>query len=296
VLEARMAKATSLAAQTALQEAINADKQALTATSPFGTPPPFTKNTGTGSSKPAVIPPAASHDLQLASAQGSQASVLGNVGAVAKKHLEAELADLSAADKLIKTKYDTATGKARTQLFAALTSVENKMRTVRERIGKAIKDNRAAELQFAVDQAKDAVASAQAGSAAYDKAIAAEEKALRAQIKYLDARAKNSKLSLAERTKDVRLETADKKELASLLKQSAVNAGANETQFLSSFKDILSSFASNAVPAPASSGKTDTHLHDLVNESRKTNSHLKEIRTSTLFPATTYERGVAVAG
>jgi hypothetical protein len=262
-----------------------------TSKSPFTTPPPFTKNLGAAA---AVIPPLASHDIQLASANASRASALGNVGATAKRYLDAELADLQAADRLIKRKYESATGKARTQLFAALTSVENKMRAARKLIAKAIIDGRAAELQFAVDQAKDAVASATEGSAAYDRAIAAEEKALKAQIAYLDARAKNSHLSLKEREKAIKAETADKKELAALLKQSAVNSGANEAQFLSSFRDIVTAFAPNFFPAPGG-GKTDTHLYDIKSELRQQTPLLKDAVRGGRFPATRFAIGSASA-
>jgi hypothetical protein len=298
LLSSRLAQAHTLAAKTALQDAINADKAQLQAaqSSPIGAAPPFTSNLGAKGAKPAVIPPAASHDLSLASANASRASVLGNVGTVAKKYLAAELSDLQMADKLIKAKYESATGKARTSLFAALTSVENKMRTVRERLGKSIKDGRAAELKFAVDQAKEAVAAATVGSDAWKKAVAAEAKALRAEIAYWDRRAHNKQLSVKARDAALRAELSDQRALKALLKPSGVAAGGNEAQFLSSFADIVKSFAPNAFPVAAGGGKTDTHLHDLVNESRRTNSHLKTIVTGSMFPATAYERGVAVAG
>ncbi len=265
--------------------------------SPFGTPPPFTKNLGAAGAKPPVIPAGAAHLEQLASADASRASVLGNVGVAAKKYLESELGELSGAAKLIRAKYETATGSARTQLFAALTGVENKMRTVRERIGKAIRDDRAAELQFAVDQAKNAVASATEGSAAYEKAISAEEKALRAQIAYLDKRAKNSHLSLKEREKAIRGETADKKALASLLKKSAVNAGANEAQFLSSFADIVKAFAPNAFPAQpaAGGGRTDTHLYDIKTELRQQTPLLRDAVQAAAFPGSAMSGSAALA-
>lgn len=73
----------------------------------------------------------------------------------------------------------------------------------------------------------------------------------------------------------------------------SANKLANESQFLQSFKEIQNSFASNAQPT---AGKTDTHLYDLVQESKQQNSHLKKIVTGSMFPATVYERGVAVAG
>lgn len=60
-------------------------------------------------------------------------------------------------------------------------------------------------------------------------------------------------------------------------------AGANEAQFLSSFEQIVSSYAPNAFPA---GGKTDTHLFNLVTESRQTNRHLTSIRKNAKFPGT----------
>lgn len=290
-LKARLAQASTLAAKTALQQAINADVAQLKAaqSSPYGGQPPFTKNTGTtGSSSASVIPAGAARAESLASANASRASALGNVGTAAKRYLEAELADLQTADKLIRTKYEAATGKARTSLFAALTSVENKMRTVRERIGKAIKDNREAELRFAVDQAKEAVAAATVGSSAYDKAVAAEEKALRALIKYEDARAKNAKLSVAARDKAVRAEETARKQLKSLLKPAAASAGANEQQFLSSFADIVSAFAPNAFPAGDHGGKIASHLYEVKHELRQQTPLLRAAIDRSLFPDSDY--------
>jgi hypothetical protein len=297
VLSSRLRQAHTLSTKTALQDAVNADKAQLQAaqSSPYGADPAFTKNLGATGGKAAVIPPAAAHDLSLASANASRASVLGNTGAVAKKYLEAELVDLHMADKLIKAKYESATGKARTSLFAALTSVENKMRTVRERLGKSIKDGRAAELKFAVDQAKEAVAAATVGSAAWKKAVAAEAKALRAEIAYWDRRAHNKKLSVKARDAALRAELSDQRALKALLKPSSVAAGANESQFLSSFADIVKSFAPNAFPVAVSGGKTDTHLHDLKNEARQTNKHLKDIATRTRFPSSAYTSAAAEA-
>ena len=83
-----------------------------------------------------------------------------------KRYLELKLANLNTADKAINEKLATATGKVRTQLFAAVTAVENKMRTVRDQIQKAIVDNRAAELALAVEVEKNAVTSAQEGTVA----------------------------------------------------------------------------------------------------------------------------------
>jgi hypothetical protein len=259
----------------------------------FTKPPLFDKNVPTAKAPP-LIPPAASHAEALASANASRAQALGNIGQTAKRYLEAELADLETADKLIKAKYSTAIGQARTRLFASLTHVENQIRTVRARMHKAIVDGRAAELKFAVDQAKNAVASATEGTPAYDKAVKAEEKALRKEIAYLHARETNRKLSLKEREKAIHAEIADKKELARLTKPLAGSTAANEKQFLSSFKQIVSEFAPNAFPVPGSGGKTDTHLYDMKHELRQQTSLLRRVVRDGSFPGSDY--AVASAG
>lgn len=261
----------------------------------FTTPPPFTTGLGPKPKKPPVIPPAASHAEQLASRNAAKARALGNTGETAKRYLDQELADLTTATKLLKTKYESATGAARTQLFAALTTVRNKITTVRTELKKTITSDRAAELQFAVDQAKDAVASATKGTAAYNKAVTAEEAALRAQIKYLDARAKNSKLSLAARTKAINEETADKKALTALLKPLTTATGnANEAQFLSDYAAIIQADAPNANPV-GGSGATDTHLYEIKHELRQQTPLLKKGLQRASFPATSYAAGTAGA-
>lgn len=251
----------------------------------FTQPPPFTKNLGPKPKAAPVIPPAASHAEQLASRNAAKARALGNVGETAKRYLDNEVADLTTAANLLKTKYESSTGAARTQLFAALTTVRNKITTVRTELKKTITSDRAAELQFAVDQAKDAVASATVGSAAYKKAITAEDDALRAQVTYLAARAKNSKLSLAERTKAINQETADEKSLTALLKPlktGADAAAANEAQFLSDFAAITENDASNATPA---TGATDTHLYEIKHELRQQTPLLKAGLKKAKFPS-----------
>jgi hypothetical protein len=260
----------------------------------FGTQPPFTKNVPVARKPkkppaPPLIPPLAAHAEALAAANASKARALGNVGGTATRYLDAELADLETATKAIKTKYLTSTGKVRTELFAALTVVENRMRSTRTLLKKSIVDNRAAELQFAVDQAKDAVASAAEGTAAYDKAIKAEERALKAQIAYLDKQAHNSKLSLAARTKAIRQETADKKALAALTKPDVGNVAANEKQFLATFGQIFSAYAPNAFPQPATktdhSGKMATHLYETVHELRQQTKQLASLNDRASFPS-----------
>jgi hypothetical protein len=252
----------------------------------FGTPPPFTKNVPAPKKPkvPPLLPALASRAEALASANANRASLLHNTGATAQRYLKNELADLETADKSIKAKYATATGKIRTELFTAITGVENKMRTVRQRIASAIKSSRAAELQFAVDNAKAALAATTKGTAAYDKAAKAEEKALRAQISYLEKTAHNSKLSLSARSKALRAITADEKTLAALLKPAvAANTRADQAQFLSDFQHIVTAFAPNAVPLP--SGKTDTHLYDIKSELRQQTPLLKRAVSASRFPA-----------
>jgi hypothetical protein len=271
-------------------------------TNVFGKPPAWTKNLGPKPPKPPVIPGTATHALQLASANASKATAAGGTGKTAERYLNLELADLQTAAKLIDTKYQSATGKARTQLFGALTNVQNKIRMVRAEIGKTITTARASSLQFAVDQAKLAVASAAAGSAAWKTATAAEEKALKAEIAYLDKRAKNTQLSTAAREKAIRAELAAKKELAALLKPVASSVAQNEAQFLRSATDILFKFAPNAQPQGAlevkQMGQVAAHLHELKHESRQQTRFIKRLGDAAKFPATDYGlRAVAaVAG
>ncbi len=295
-LKSRLARAHSLDTKSALQDALNnyVAQLAALSSSPFGADPAFTKNLGPKgkkAAKPPLIPPLAAHAEALASANKSKASVLGNVGQTAKRYLENELADLQVADKAIRAKWQNATGKLRTQLFAALTRVDNQIRTVRKQISNALKKSRLEQLQFAVDQAKLAVLNATEGTAAYDKAVSFEAKMLRAEIAYLDKRRKNTKLSLDERKRALSEELTAERELKSLLGPAAAStAGANEAQFLASFQAIIKGFAPNAQPAP-SGGRGDTHLYELVHETRQTNAHLKDLKKTNTFPGS----GFAVA-
>lgn len=271
------------------------------ADSPFGTPPPFDKNVPKPRRKrkppaPPVIPALASRAEALASANASRASALHNVGATAKRYLEGELADLETADRALHEKFDKATGKARTRLFAEITRVENRERRVRSQIRDAMKKSRDEELAFAVEQAKLAVEQATEGTAAYDKAVKAEERALKAQIAYLDKIAHNKKLSLSIRSKALREELADERTLKALLKTSTASSAdlaANEKQFLDSYQAIIQGYGSNATET--ASGKTDSHLYDLVHETRTSNKHLKDLTGRFTFPASGYSVASAEA-
>ena len=65
-------------------------------------------------------------------------------------------------------------------------------------------------------------------------------------------------------------------------------------QFLSSFADIASKYAPNAFPG-RSGGKAETHLYDLVHETRRTNAHLANLVAKTKFPATAFNLESAAA-
>lgn len=265
----------------------------------FGTPPPFDKNVPHPRAHkppaPPLIPPLAAHAEALASANASRASGLHNVGRTAKRYLENELADLEVADKALRDKWEHAAGRARTQLFAAMTRVENQERTVRERIKHALKntkDHHAEHLALAVEQAKLAVERATEGTAAYDRAVKAEEKALKAEIAYWDKRAHNSHLSDAARKKALGIELGATKELKGLLKQNhaaATDFAAARDQFLADFMSINASFAPNA-QGTISTGKLESHGYDTVNGLRRIERHLADIKNGGAFPASYFDR------
>jgi hypothetical protein len=177
---------------------------------------------------------------------------------------------------------------ARTQLFNEITRVENKERDTRKKLAAVAKkqqDSQVDQLNLALDKAKLAVAHAQKGTKAYDRAVAAEEKALRAEIKYWDKRAHNLKLSAKKRDEALREELKYQKQLDALLKPSLKGVAENEAQFLKSFADILSAYAPNAFPAGTGGGKTDTHLYDIKHELRAQTPLLKRAVQSAKFPA-----------
>ena len=257
----------------------------------FGSQPPFTKNLGSSSGSGSVIPAAVSHLLDLASQQASMASAAKTV-AKERQHLRKEIADLDQAEHDLEAKLKHATGKQRTQLFHALTSVENKIRDARKKLQSAISGPD--RLDFALDKAKLAVEKAKQGSKAWDAAVAAEEKALRAEIRYWDKRAHNSKLSAAARDAALKKELGYQKQLNALLKPIKQAAAANEAEFLQAFNDIQGTFAPNAVP-DTGNGKTNTHLYDIKNEARQTNRHLAALRGGTRFPASAAGAAAATA-
>jgi hypothetical protein len=253
----------------------------------FGTPPPFTKNTG-GSGSTSVIPGGAAHLEALAARQDQAASALHYAGVKARKHLETEIADLQKADQILEEKMQHAHGRKRDELYNAITANLKKIAEARKRVGDAITKGRQAELDFALAQAEAAAEKAMEGSRAWDKAISAEEAALRAEIRYWDKRAHNMKLSMDARTAALKKEIGYEHKLKELLTQRNQAVAANEAQFLQAFVDIQNTFAPNAVDyqgGTGTSGKTDTHLHDIKQAARETASHLKAMRGKARFPS-----------
>ena len=102
--------------------------QASQAGSPFGSDPAWTKNTGPKSTPP-VIPNMITDLLNRASANASKSKQLSNLGGTAKRYLEGELADLTAAD-LALHKLTPKNAKQRQEIAAKETEVENKIRDV----------------------------------------------------------------------------------------------------------------------------------------------------------------------
>ena len=265
-----------------------------------GTPPPF-KSTGSGSGKPPVIPGTVSHLIALASQQASIASSTKN----AKKEQQAltkEIADLEKADKILHDKWRKAHGKAKTELFNEITSVENKIRAARKKLRDVAGTAQSAKLDYALAQAKVAVENAKEGSKAWDTAVAAEEKALQAEIRYWAKRAHNDKLSLDARTAALKKELAYQKALKALLAPIKAAASANIAQFLSTFADIQNTFGPNAYPvgpptggSASGSGKTNTHLHDIKNQAKQTNAHLQAMRDQGRFPGSGSASAAAAA-
>lgn len=267
----------------------------------FGSNPPFTKNLGgSGSGSKSPIPQLVRQLDAEAARQDQAASALHYAGAKARKHLEQEIVDLQKADRILEEKLKGATGKKRTALYNALTGNLKKIAEARKRMSDAMTKDKQDALNLALDQAKLAVENAMVGSKAWDKAITAEEKALKAESSYWAKRAHNDKLSAHVRDEALRKELEYEKQLKGLLTQRNQAVAANEAQFLTSFVDIQNAFASNAFPVQPTpgSGKTDTHLHEIKNESRKTNAHLQAIRSQGRFPgsAAATDAAMAVAG
>jgi hypothetical protein len=294
VLRARQARAsTTLAAKTDLQNQINgyeAQLAALDQTSAFGTPPPFDKNVPEGKKPkaPPLIPPAAQHALDLGATNANKAS--NATGTVVERYLRLELGDLATAAKLIREKYEGATGRVHTELFYALTSVLNKIRTVRAQLRDAIYQDKLASTQFALDLAQLAMDNAKEGSAAYLKAEHQEEKLLRAEIAYLDKRVRNKKLSLALRQDALSAEISARQQLNALFGQTSTvgSAGANEAQFLSSFESIVQNYAPNAFPEAPTTKPLETKGYETVAELRGIKRLLERLVDREKFPASGY--------
>lgn len=238
---------------------------------------------------PPVIPPLAARAESLASSNASKAQAAGGIGATAEHFLKLELGDLSVALKALTSKYESSTGKVRTQLFAAITKVKNESRTVQQQLAAALQKDREDRLGLAIDTAREEVASAKEGSSAYAKATTALEHALKAEIAYLDKRAHNRKLSIETRRSALQQETADLGELHGLQQPGATGSGAaSEQQFLSDFQNIVQSYAPNSFPAPKTS-RADTHLYEAVHELRQQTRHLGTLIAQRAFPASAFE-------
>ena len=268
---------------------------------PFGPPPPFTKNLGTSGASTSPIPGSVQRFDALAARQDQAAAALNYAGKRARAHLEKEISDYQSADKILHEKLKAATGKKRTELYNALTSNLKKIAEARKRMGDALTKERQSQLNLALDQAKLAVENATEGSKAWDKAITAEEKALKAEISYWAKRSKNDKLSSDARDAALRKELDYEKQLKGLLTQRNQAVAANEAQFLQTWNDIQNTFAPNATPfgpQPSSSGKTDTHLHDIKQATRDTAAHLKAMRHKHRHPGShaAHDAAMAVGG
>jgi hypothetical protein len=206
------------------------------------------------------------------------------------RYLRRELGDLATAAKLIREKYEGATGRVRTELFYALTSVLNKIRTVRAQLRDAIYQDKLASTQFALDLAQLAMDNAKEGSAAYLKAEHQEEKLLRAEIAYLDKRVRNKKLSLALRQDALSAEISARQQLNALFGQTSTvgSAGANEAQFLSSFESIVQNYAPNAFPEAPTTKPLETKGYETVAELRGIKRLLERLVDREKFPASGY--------
>lgn len=264
---------------------------------PFGPPPPFTKNTGgSGSGGGSVIPNSVAQLEAIARRQDQEAAALNYVGKKAREHLNSEIGDLQKADRLLEEKLKSAHGKKRIELYNAITANLKKIAEARKRLHQTIGNAQQERLQYALDEAAAAVAHAKKGSAAYDRAIKEEEKALRAEIAYWTKRAHNMHLSIKARDEALRKEISYQKQLNSLLKPQAQAAAANQEQFLQIFNQLQGAFAPNVQSVPgqdASGKKTDTHLYEIKHESRKQTRHLQALRDRARFPHS--ELGVQAA-
>lgn len=97
---------------------------------------------------------------------------------------------------------------------------------------------------------------------------------------------------------DLRRETDDRIQLASVIGSGKTDFGALRDSFLADQQRIIGAYAPNANAvsaarrgfAGAHAGKTDTRLHELVHESRQTNAHLADIRAGTKFPASKFSQ------
>lgn len=141
-------------------------------------------------------------------------------------------------------------------------------------------------IKLAVLEAQNAVAKAEVGSAAYDRAMKAEDKALAAEIAYYNKREHRRNESEKARAKDIAHELAARKKRAALDKTevtSVAGARAEQAQVVAALADIISKFAGNATPI--GDGRAGTHLYEAVQELRQIKGHTGRLATSGRFPA-----------
>jgi hypothetical protein len=68
-----------------------------------------------------------------------------------------------------------------------------------------------------------------------------------------------------------------------------------QADFLTHFQDIVGKYAPNAFGLPLPTGKTNTHLYDLVHETRRSNQILTGIAGQSKFPASHYAHEAAMS-
>lgn len=195
--------------------------------------------------------------------------------------------------------HDAALSGKQQEHFAGLALKEEKnAKTRADKLAKQTRDARISRLEKIPVDLQIKVAAAIANGASDERLLALyrkEDQALKRQIAELRRIHASKEELLAALKNDAAVVT----KINAITKNQQSSAQASEMSFLSEFASIVSRFAPNAFPVPssgaASTGKTNTHLYDLVTEARKQTDLAEAANRRRAFPASGYSAAAAEA-
>jgi hypothetical protein len=121
--------------------------------------------------------------------------------------------------------------------------------------------------------------------------LRAEHAALEKQIAQLQKIGASKDAILKARTNEAEIQ----KRIDTITKKKTTDGRSVQADFLTHFQDIVGKYAPNAFGLPLPTGKTNTHLYDLVHETRRSNQILTGIAGQSKFPASHYAHEAAMS-